>query len=87
MPARKPGRRSASRSVRSAAHASLDALEPRICMTIFSVTTTADSGAGSFRQAILNANATTTADTIEFHIGSGLRTITPATPLPAITQI
>ena len=32
------------------------------------VTTTADSGAGSLRQAILDANATTADDTIDFNI-------------------
>jgi IPT/TIG domain/S-layer homology domain len=53
----------------------------------FTVTTTADSGAGSLRQAILDANANSGADTIEFNIiGSGVQTIAPATPLPTITD-
>ena len=51
----------------------------------FTVSNTADAGAGSFRQAILDANATAGADTIVFAIGSGPRTIAPLTPLPEIT--
>lgn len=51
------------------------------------VTNTNDSGAGSLRQAILNANTNTGADTISFNIpGAGVQTITPATALPAITE-
>ena len=53
----------------------------------FNVTTTADSGAGSLRQAITDANTNPGADTIQFNIvGSGVQTITPATPLPPITE-
>lgn len=60
----------------------------------FIVTTTADSGPDSLRQAILDANATTDADTISFNIPvsdpnrnatTGVCTITPATPLPVIS--
>ena len=52
----------------------------------FTVTNTNDAGAGSLRQAILDANAAMGADTIAFAIpGAGVHTITPATPLPAIT--
>jgi hypothetical protein len=50
------------------------------------VTTDADSGADSLREAILAANFDDTKDTITFAIGSGPQTIAPATPLPAITQ-
>ncbi len=56
---------------------------------IFSVTTTADSGPGSLRQAILDSNAGTTGstNTIDFDIpGQGVQTITPASPLPTITN-
>lgn len=50
------------------------------------VTNTNDSGYGSLRQAILNANADDASDTILFDIpGSGVQTITPLTALPAIT--
>src|SRR6266545_4308864 len=52
----------------------------------FTVTTTGDSGAGSLRQAILNANATAGTDTIRFSIGSGARTISPLSALPTITE-
>src|SRR5262249_47446577 len=46
-----------------------------------------DSGAGTLRQAILDANANPGADTIAFNIvGSGVHTIAPATPLDAITE-
>jgi hypothetical protein len=53
----------------------------------YTVTTTADSGAGSLRQAILDANANSGPDTIAFNItGSGVHTISPATALPAISS-
>lgn len=55
------------------------------------VTTTADSGAGSLRQAILDANANSTTSAaphqITFNIGgSGVQTITLGSALPSITQ-
>jgi IPT/TIG domain/Right handed beta helix region/S-layer homology domain len=53
----------------------------------FTVTTTADAGAGSLRQAILDANANPGADTIAFAIpGAGVHTISPVTALPNVTQ-
>ena len=53
----------------------------------FTVTTTADFGAGSLRQAILDANAAAGADTIAFNIvGGGVHTIALATELPDITD-
>jgi parallel beta helix pectate lyase-like protein len=57
----------------------------------FTVTNTNDSGAGSLRQAILDANANgVSRDTIAFNIAGGpfdvQFTILPASPLPAITQ-
>ncbi|MDW8310301.1 MAG: right-handed parallel beta-helix repeat-containing protein, partial [Verrucomicrobiales bacterium] len=54
--------------------------------TDHSVTTTADSGAGSLRQAILDANAALNeGDRIVFNIpGDGPHTISPATALPAL---
>src|SRR6266576_2660267 len=52
----------------------------------FTLTTTGDSGAGSLRQAILDANAASGTDTIEFQIpGSPPFTIMPTLPLPALT--
>ena len=53
----------------------------------YTVTSTADSGAGTLRQAILDANANPGADTIAFSItGSGVHTIAPASALPGITD-
>jgi hypothetical protein len=53
----------------------------------FTVTSTSDTGAGSLRQAILDANANPGADTIDFNIaGSGVHTIMPVTVLPTITE-
>ncbi len=55
----------------------------------FLVTTTADSGFGSLRQAILNVNADSTSsapDTISFAIGTTPATITLASLLPEITH-
>ena len=58
-----------------------------VSATTYTVTSTADSGAGSLRQAILDANASPGADTIAFNIiGSGVHTIVPATSLPTITE-
>lgn len=51
------------------------------------VTSTADSGAGSLRAALVAANATTAADIIAFNIpGSGPFTIAPTSAYPVITQ-
>lgn len=49
----------------------------------FTVSNTDDSGSGSLRQAILDANAAAGADTINFTITG---TITPPTSLPTITD-
>jgi titin len=52
----------------------------------FTVTSTADSGAGSFRQAILNANANSGTNSIVFQIsGTPPFTIVLASVLPSIT--
>ena len=54
----------------------------------YSVTTTADSGAGSLRQAITDANAGPGPDTIAFAIGAvgSQQTIQPTSALPSITD-
>ena len=57
----------------------------------FTVTTTADSGPGSLRQAIIDANAASTTaanpNLIQFAIaGSGVQTIALQTSLPSISQ-
>jgi hypothetical protein len=52
----------------------------------YTVSNTADSGAGSLRRAIINANASTSvADTIVFDQSLSGQTITLASELPAIT--
>lgn len=56
-----------------------------IAQNDFVVTNTNDSGEGSLRQAILNANAIAGANTITFDIpGSGVQTINLLSALPAI---
>ncbi|MES2354813.1 MAG: NosD domain-containing protein [Pseudomonadota bacterium] len=55
-------------------------------LATFTVTNTADAGAGSLRQAILDANGGAGTDTISFSIGSGLATISPTSVLPTITD-
>ncbi|HEY3134667.1 MAG TPA: HYR domain-containing protein [Blastocatellia bacterium] len=53
----------------------------------FTVTNTNDSGPGSLRQAILDANAHPGLDMITFSIpGAEVHTITPASPFPDITD-
>ncbi|HEY1599440.1 MAG TPA: right-handed parallel beta-helix repeat-containing protein, partial [Pirellulales bacterium] len=65
----------------------LEPLEERRLLTVFSVTSTADSGTGTLRDAIVQANSNPGPDTISFNIpGSGVHTITPLTQLPAITD-
>ncbi len=53
----------------------------------FTVTTTDDSGVGSLRQALLDANSHPGAQLIQFSLpGNGVQTIAPLTPLPDITN-
>src|SRR5260370_17654962 len=60
---------------------------PRLAQTAtFVVTNTADSGPGSLRQAILDANTKPGPDVIAFRIGSGMQTISPLSPLPFVTD-
>ncbi|MCU1462812.1 MAG: hypothetical protein JWO37_2887 [Acidimicrobiales bacterium] len=60
---------------------------PAHAAACIAVTTTADSGTGSLRQAIIDANAAAGADTICFSIPvSGAHTIAPVTALPTITD-
>lgn len=57
-------------------------------LAVFSVTNTNDSGAGSLRQAILDANATPGTDTITFAIApqGSQQTIQPLSALPVLTD-
>src|SRR5947209_4738452 len=65
----------------------IEDLEPRVLLSSIAVTNTNDSGPGSLRQAILSANSGPGADTITFNIpGTGVQTIAPASPLPAVTD-
>jgi hypothetical protein len=64
----------------------LEALEGRWAPAVLTVTTAADSGPGSLRQALLDANAAPGLDTINFSIGSGAQTIALSSPLPAVTD-
>jgi parallel beta-helix repeat protein len=65
---------------------SFESLETRTLMSAFSVTTTADSGLGSLRQAILDANSAGGSNTITFNIpGNGVATIAPQSPLAALS--
>src|ERR1051326_1235907 len=55
----------------------------------YTVTNAGDSGLGTLRQAILDANADASPDavTIAFNIpGAGVQTIAPLSPLPGITR-
>ena len=53
----------------------------------YMVTTTSDSGSGSLRQAITDANNNPGADSIIFNIpGNGLHTIQPTSELPHVTD-
>ena len=62
-------------------------LEDRLAPATFTVTNSADAGAGSLRAALLAANAHVGADTIAFNIaGAGVHTISPVSALPAITS-
>ena len=51
--------------------------------TTFTVTNTNDSGPGSLRQAITDANSSAL-NTVAFSIGSGVRTIMPISVLPDV---
>jgi hypothetical protein len=64
----------------------IECMEDRAMLSSISVLNTDDSGAGSLRQAILDANANVGADTILFAIGTGQQTIQITTALPAITD-
>ncbi|MBL8793769.1 MAG: tandem-95 repeat protein [Planctomycetia bacterium] len=66
----------------------MEALEDRTLPATFTVTTVADAGAGSLRQAILDANAAAGADIIDFRIGTvgDTQSIQPTSQLPLITE-
>src|SRR5438132_11572049 len=62
-------------------------VRPAAAATTFIVFNTNDGGAGSLRQAILNANANPGVDTIKFNLPVGFnQTISPGSGLPPITD-
>src|SRR4029077_17678603 len=66
----------------------LEVMEDRTLLSTFLVNNTGDSGAGSLRQAILDANAKVGSDIINFDIpGGGVHTIEPASDLPEISEL
>ena len=77
------------RSATSRPYAAIESVEPRLLMAVFTVTSTDDSGPGTLRQAILDANTAAGADEVRFNIPGEVgatRTIRPASPLPLITD-
>ena len=62
----------------------IERLEERALLTTFTVLNLNDSGEGSFRQALLNANSTAGADTIEFSVAG---TVTLSKSLPTVTDV
>ena len=81
------GRQTASRPCPARWRPYLEVLEGRLLPSVFPVTSTADSGPNTLRQAILNANANPGPDTITFAIaGPGVHEIQPATALPPVTD-
>jgi hypothetical protein len=59
---------------------------PAFAAVIFVVTNVEDSGPGSLRQAIIDANNNPGLDTISFNIGGASRSIRPILSLPTITD-
>jgi parallel beta-helix repeat protein len=93
VPTRTVRARAARRQPPVGARAAMEVVEPRLLLAAatFTVTTTADDGPGSLRQAIIAANTAPNdpiegPDLIRFNLGAGVHTITPLSPLPAITD-
>src|SRR5207248_7725415 len=65
----------------------VESFEDRLAPATFTVTSTANSGTGSLRAAIVSANTTPGADVIDFSIaGSGVKKINVRGALPTITE-
>jgi hypothetical protein len=79
-------REAARRHRRQALGLAAQALEPRVLLATFLVSNTNDSGTGSLRKAILDADASPAPNTIDFVIGSGAQTINLVSALPAVTN-
>ena len=66
---------------------SVELLETRQLLASFVVTSVGDSGAGTLRDAITQANAASGLDAITFAIpGAGVHSIVPIAPLPDVTD-
>lgn len=73
--------------VRASVSPCFEALEPRVLLSTFTVTTTVDGVVGSLREAITLANVNPGHDHIVFDIpDSGVQTISPLGELPEITD-
>ena len=77
-----PPPRQSARANRNKIHRSIEPLESRLLLAVFTVTNTNDSGAGSLRDALAQSNNTVGVDTIAFNISSASKVIRPASPLP-----
>ena len=65
----------------------IETLEIRALLSTFTVTSIGNSGAGTLRQAITDAESNGTADTIDFNIaGAGPHVISLSSSLPSISQ-
>ena len=82
---RRPGLRGHGKN-RSRQTAILEACEDRKLFSTYTVTTTADAGTGSLRDAIKTANSHHGTDVINFKIGAGTKTIKTVTALPYISD-
>ncbi|MBC7783541.1 MAG: right-handed parallel beta-helix repeat-containing protein [Burkholderiales bacterium] len=75
---------SAAANRTSAQAAVLESVESRQLFSTFIVTSTADAGTGTLRDALIKANKKSDADLIQFKIGSGVKSIAPSKPMPYI---
>lgn len=71
---------------KSARRLRLEPLEDRRMLATLTVTNVSDSGEGSLRQALFDANTLPGVDVIQFAIPSTVKTIRPLTQLPWITE-
>jgi parallel beta-helix repeat protein len=62
----------------------LESLESREMLTVFTVTSAGDTGAGTLRDALTRSNNTAGVDTIAFNLPAGQQVIRPASPLPEL---
>jgi hypothetical protein len=70
--------------IRSVSYTAMMLAAGYACGATFTVTNVNDSGPGSLRQAVLDANGAAGADTVAFNIASPAKVIAPLTPLPDI---